>query len=262
MMNEDLVKFEIVDNTIAVLRLNRPGKLNALSTPLMRELATCLDRIEATPDLRAVVLTGEGASAFAAGADVEEYRGRRERAFADFQFSSRELFDRVERFRLPTIAAIEGYALGGGFELALCCDVLVVSESARLGLPEGKLGLCPGGGGTQRLTRSIGRHLAADVLLSARMLSGERAYQIGLAAELASAGAALATALDKARYMRRLAPLAQTEMKRLMRLGADASLPAALSLEQETLLRLYASDDAQEGIDAFLDKRNPHFKAQ
>ncbi|HEY9566583.1 MAG TPA: enoyl-CoA hydratase-related protein, partial [Thalassobaculum sp.] len=150
----------------------------------------------------------------------------------------------------------------GGFELALCCDVLVVSTSARLGLPEGLLGLSPGGGGPQRLIRSIGRHLTADLLLSAKRLGGERAYEIGLAAELCEPAALTKTAEAKAEAMLKLAPLAQAEMKRLLRLGGDAALPVALTLDQEVLARLFLTADAQEGIAAFLDKRTPQFNGR
>ena len=258
-MTENLVLRETVEGAIAVIRLNRPDKLNALSTPMLAEFAAALDAVEADGAIRVVVLTGAGERAFVAGADIAEYQGRRDAAFVAYQFASRRLFDRLEALSRPTIAAINGYALGGGLELAVCCDVLVVSTSARLGLPEGLLGLCPGGGGTQRLLRSIGRHATADLLLSGARLSGERAYAIGLAAALCPPEALLATALDKARAMLRLAPLAQAEMKRLLRLGGDAALPAALSLEQEVLFRLYNTRDGQEGIDAFLAKRSPSF---
>ncbi len=260
MSGQSLVLRETVDGAIAILRLNRPEKLNALSTPLLEAFAAALDAIEADAAIRVVVLTGVGDRAFAAGADIAEYQGRRDAAFIAYQISSRRLFDRLEELRLPTIAAINGYALGGGLELALCCDVLVVSTSARLGLPEGMLGLSPGGGGTQRLLRSIGRHATADLLLAGARLSGERAHVLGLAAALAAPEALLTAALDKARAMLKLGPLAQAEMKRLLRLGPDAALPAALSLEQEVLFRLYGTADGQEGIDAFLAKRPPSFK--
>ena len=178
----------------------------------------------------------------------------------DFQFAGRRLNDRIEALAKPTIAAVNGYALGGGFEIVLCCDVIVVSTTARLGLPEGLLGLSPGGGGTQRLIRSLGRHVAADLLLGAGRMRGERAYALGLAAAVCEPEALMETALEKARYMLKLAPRSLTEMKRLVRLGADAALPTALAFEQEVLFRLYCSDDGQEGIDAFLEKRPPAFK--
>jgi enoyl-CoA hydratase len=255
-----LVLFDKPEDGVVVLTLNRPEKLNALSTDLLRELNAALDAAEADPKARIVVLTGAGDKAFAAGADIAEYQGRREKAFMDFQFGGRRVNDRLEAFRKPTIAAVNGYALGGGFEIVLCCDVIVVSTSARLGLPEGSLGLSPGGGGTQRLIRSLGRHVAADLLLTAGRMKGERAFQLGLAAVLCEPEALMETALGKARAMLKVAPLALAEMKRLIRIGADAALPTALALEQEVLFRLYCSADGQEGIDAFLEKRAPIFR--
>lgn len=255
-----LVLFDKPEDGVVVLTLNRPEKLNALSTDLLRELNAALDAAEADPKARIVVLTGAGDKAFAAGADIAEYQGRREKAFMEFQFGGRRVNDRLEAFRKPTIAAVNGYALGGGFEIVLCCDVIVVSTSARLGLPEGSLGLSPGGGGTQRLIRSLGRHVAADLLLTAGRMKGERAFQLGLAAALCEPEALMETALGKARAMLKVAPLALAEMKRLIRIGADAALPTALALEQEVLFRLYCSADGQEGIDAFLEKRAPIFR--
>ncbi len=255
-----LVLFEKPENGVGVVTLNRPEKLNALSIALLDEFSAALDAAEADPETRAVILTGAGEKAFAAGADIAEYQGRREKAFMDFQFSGRRVNDRLEAFPKPTIAAVNGYALGGGFEIVLCCDVIVVSTNARFGLPEGLIGLSPGGGGTQRLIRSMGRHITADLLLTAGRLKGERAFQLGLAAALCEPNALMETALGKARAMLKVAPLALAEMKRLVRIGADAALPTALALEQEVLFRLYCSADGQEGIDAFLEKRNPQFK--
>jgi len=255
-----LVLFDKPEIGVGIVTLNRPEKLNALSTALLDELSAALDDAAADPDVRIVILTGAGEKAFAAGADIGQYQGRREKAFMDFQFGGRRVNDRLEAFPKPTIAAVNGYALGGGFEIALCCDVIVVSTSARLGLPEGLLGLCPGGGGTQRLIRSLGRHVAADLLLTAGRLKGERAFHLGLAAALCEPEALMETALGKARAMLKVAPLALAEMKRLVRIGADAALPTALALEQEVLFRLYCSADGQEGIDAFLEKRAPQFK--
>jgi enoyl-CoA hydratase/carnithine racemase len=255
-----LILLDRPEDGIAIVTLNRPEKLNALSTPLLAEFSATLDKVEADPSVRVVILTGAGDKAFAAGADIAEYRGRREKAFMDFQFAGRKINDRLEAFPKPTIAAVNGYALGGGFEIALCCDLIVVSTTARLGLPEGLLGLSPGGGGTQRLIRSLGRHVTAELLLTAWRMKGERAHQLGLAAALSEPEKLMETAMDKARAMLKVAPLALTEMKRLIRIGADAALPTALALEQEVLFRLYVSNDGQEGIEAFLDKRSPNFK--
>jgi enoyl-CoA hydratase len=255
-----LVLLDKPEDGIAVLTLNRQEKLNALSTALLAEFSAALDTVEADPAVRVLILTGAGEKAFAAGADIAEYQGRRDKAFMDFQFAGRRINDRLEAFPKPTIAAVNGYALGGGFEIVLCCDVIVVSTTARLGLPEGLLGLSPGGGGTQRLIRSLGRHVTADLLLTAWRLKGERAHELGLAAAVCEPEALIETALGKARAMLKVAPLALAEMKRLIRIGADAALPTALALEQEVLFRLYCSADGQEGIDAFLEKRTPEFK--
>lgn len=257
-----LVQYEVRSDHIALLTFNRPDKLNALSTPMLEELEAHLRRIETDVRLRVVILTGAGEKAFVAGADIGEYADGSAQAFIDYQLNSRRLFDYIEAFPKPIIAAVNGYALGGGFEIALCCDVLVVSTAARLGLPEGLLGLCPGGGGTQRLTRAVGRYAAADVLLSGRRLSGQRAYELGLAAEIAEPEQLLDVALQKAEYMLKVAPLAQREMKRLIRVGMDGSLPTGLSLEQEVLFRLYGTEDGQEGIAAFVEKRSPHFRGR
>jgi enoyl-CoA hydratase/carnithine racemase len=256
----DLILLDKPEAGIGVLTLNRPDKLNALSGAMLDAFQATLDRVEADPDIRVLILTGAGDKAFAAGADIAGYKGRREKAFMDFQFAGRRLNDRLEAFPKPTIAAVNGYALGGGFEIVLCCDLIVVTTTARLGLPEGLLGLSPGGGGTQRLLRSLGRHVTAELLLTAWRMKGERAHALGLAAALCEPERLMETALDKARAMLKVAPLALTEMKRLVRLGADAALPTALALEQEVLFRLYCSEDGQEGIDAFLEKRTPQFK--
>lgn len=175
---------------------------------------------------------------------------------------SRRIFDKLEALSKPTIAAIRGYAFGGGFEIALCCDLIICATSARLGLPEGLLGLSPGGGGTQRLTRAVGRYAASDIMLAARRITGERAFQLGLAVDCVADDALMDAALTRARATLKVAPLAQAEMKRLIRQGPDAALSVAQSLEQEVLFRLYGTQDGQEGVAAFLDKRPPLFKGQ
>lgn len=257
-----LVEYTVHEDAVAMLTFNRPEKMNALSTPLLEELEAHLRRIEQDDSLRVVILTGAGEKAFVAGADIAEYADGNTQAFIDYQLNSRRLFDYIEAFPKPIIAAVNGYALGGGFEIALCCDVLVASTNARMGLPEGLLGLCPGGGGTQRLTRAVGRYVAADVLLSGRRLSGQRAYELGLAADVVELDQLMETALQKATYMLKIAPLSQQEMKRLIRIGPDGSLPTGLSLEQEVLFRLYGTEDGQEGIAAFVEKRDPQFKGR
>lgn len=259
-MTDYLILRDEPEAGIVRLAFNRPDKLNALSTPMIRRFERELEAIAQDRAVRVVILQGAGERAFVAGADIAEYRGNRVAAFNTYQFESRRVFDTLESLPQPTIAAIRGFALGGGFELALCCDVLICATSARLGLPEGLLGLSPGGGGTQRLTRAVGKYIASDMMLAARRITGERAFQLGLAAEVVADDALMEAALGRARAMLKVAPRAAAEMKRLIRQGPDAALPTALAFEQEVLLRLYGSGDGQEGIAAFLDKREPRFK--
>ncbi len=239
------------------LIFNRPDKLNALSTPLMAELDEALDAAAEDTDVRVVVLRGAGGKAFVAGADIAEYQGDKRAEFIAYQMNSRRVFDKLERLPKPVICAIDGFALGGGFEIALCCDIILCAEAAQLGLPEGRLGLSPGGGGTQRLVRAVGKYAASDLMLAGWRMSGQRAYELGVATEVTD-DLDLAIA-KRARACLKIAPLAQAEMKRLMREGADAPIETAKSYEQEVLFRLYSTADGQEGIDAFLEKREPEF---
>ncbi|NOX74052.1 MAG: enoyl-CoA hydratase/isomerase family protein [Alphaproteobacteria bacterium] len=244
------------------LTFNRPDKLNALSSTMLAQLASVLEVARTDPAVRCIVLAGAGEKAFVAGADIGEYQGGRNAAFCAYQIRSRAIFDALETFPKPTIAMVNGFALGGGFEIALCCDTIICSTEALFGLPEGRLGLCPGGGGSQRLTRMVGKYVASDIMLNGWRISGERAYSLGLAVECCAPEKLEQAVLTRARALLKIAPLAQKEMKRLISEGADASLATAKSLEQEVLFRLYTTRDAQEGIDAFLEKREPNFKGE
>ncbi len=261
-MADDLILYESAGEGAVALTFNRPAKLNALSSPMIEQLDAALDRLAGDPAARAAVLRGAGDRAFVAGADIAEYQGNKAAQFIAYQQRSREVFGKLAQLPKPTVAAVRGYALGGGFEIALCCDIIICSADAQFGLPEGRLGLSPGGGGTQRLTRAIGKHAASDAMLAGWRLSGQRAYQLGLAAACVDAGELDAAVSQRVRALLKVAPLAQAAMKRLMREGCDAALPAALSLEQEELFRLYGTADGQEGIDAFLEKRDPQFKGE
>ena len=256
---DELVLRENMEPGIARLTFNRPDKLNALSTPLVRQLEAHLDDIAADRDVRCVILAGAGDKAFVAGADIAEYRGRQTEKFIAYQRESRVVFGKIEALPQPVIAAVRGYALGGGFEIVLCCDIVICAQSARLGLPEGLLGLSHGGGGTQRLTRVVGKHTASNMMLAARRITGQRAYELGIAAECVPDEELMDTALMRARDVCRVAPLAAEEMKPLIRAALETPLEAGLTLEQSTLYRLYNTNDADEGIQAFLEKRDPDF---
>jgi enoyl-CoA hydratase len=256
----DLVLLE-TRGRVAVLTFNRPDKLNALSSAVLDRLEALLDEVERDPGVRAVVLTGAGERAFVAGADIEEYARQTDEEFAAYQRRSRALFSRVDDFPEPVIAAVNGYALGGGFEIALACDLIVASASARFGLPEGLLGLSPGGGGTQRLTRAVGPYAAARLLLAADRLTADDARTLGLVADVVETdvgGAAVALAERAVR----VAPRASREMRALIRVALDEPLEGGLTLEQEALLRLRGSSDAAEGVRAFVEKREPRFEGR
>jgi enoyl-CoA hydratase len=247
-------------DAVRVLTFNRPEKLNALSTPMLEELEGALDEARDDTATRVVILTGAGERAFVAGADIGEYSEQTDEAFDAFQRFCRRLFDSLDVFPKPVIGAVNGYALGGGFEIALCCDVLIASTAARFGLPEGRLGLSPGGGGTQRLTRAAGPFVAADVLLSARRLTADEALRAGIVARVVEPGALLDAALAKAGEIVRAAPLAVGGMLELVRVAMDAALAEGLDAEHDALVRLRRTADAAEGVTAFVEKREPRFE--
>jgi enoyl-CoA hydratase len=246
----------------SVITCNRPGKLNALSTPMLEELDAAFQHAEADTEVRVVVLTGAGDKAFVAGADIEEYSRLDHAGFVAYQERSRRLFTRIDAFPKPVIGAINGYALGGGFEIALCCDVLIAARNARFGLPEGLLGLSPGGGGTQRLPRAVGPFVANDILLSGRRLTADEALTLGLVSMVVDQGELLDVALDKADAMTQIAPLAADAMARLVRAAGDLDLEDGLEQEQATLAALRETGDAGEGIAAFVEKRQPRFRGE
>jgi enoyl-CoA hydratase len=248
-------------DTTLVLTLNRPEKLNALSTAMLAELDAALDEAEHdTGGVRVVVVTGAGDRAFVAGADIAEYAALDHDGFVAYQRRSRELFTRIDAFGTPVIGAINGYAFGGGFEIALCCDVVIASSTAAFALPEGLLGLCPGGGGTQRLTRAVGPFVANDLLLSARRLTADEAHTLGLVADVVAPDELLDAALAKADAIAKIAPVAARTMAELVRAAGDADLERGLDDEQAALARLRGSADADEGIRAFVEKRAPQFR--
>lgn len=243
---------------IAILRIDREDRLGALSRGMVEALWRYASGLADDPEVRVLILTGTGRG-FITGADINEYEGVDQAAFDAYQHLSRRTFDAVEGLPMPTIAAVNGYAFGGGFELALCCDLMVASTAARFGLPEVSLGLLPGGGGSQRLTRAIGKRATKEIVMTGRHVPSEEAQRSGLISRLVEPDDLMASALELAEELASKAPLAVREAKRLIDDGAEASLPAALTLEQRVLSALFATEDAREGISSFVQKRSPRF---
>jgi enoyl-CoA hydratase len=245
----------------AFITLNRPAKLNALGPNSFGLLDEHLARFAASPQARVAILHGNG-RAFAAGADIEHYVGLSVLDYKDFMRTGNAVQQHLIDCPKPVIAAVHGYALGGGLELALCCDLIVAEDDAQLGLPEAKLGLLPGGGGTQRLPRLIGTIRAAELIMTAWRISGAQAVSWGLALGTGESASALEAAQLLAGRITAAAPVAVRMAKTLLREGGDAPLAAGLQLEQAVGAVLYATDDAKEGIAAFVGKRKPEFKGR
>jgi enoyl-CoA hydratase len=254
----DLVLVERAD-PIAVVLLNRPKQLNALSDELMEELVAALRELDGDDGVRAIVLGGSE-RAFAAGADIGELA---EASAIDLYYARRvERWDAIRALWTPLVAAVSGYCLGGGCELALACDLIVASETARFGQPETGLGIIPGAGGTQRWARAAGKALTMDVILSGRFLRAEEALAAGLVARVVAREAWLEEAKRVARDIADKGPVATRLAKEAVDRAYEATLGLGLEYERRLLYLAFASDDAREGLTAFVEKRGPDFKGQ
>ena len=248
---------------VAHLTLANPP-LNLVTRELLLELGAALDILEAASpgDVRAVVVTGDGAFAFSAGSHVGEFESQRGTVGRERHVLESGTADRLARLPMPTIAAIEGNALGGGLELALCCDIRVASETSRLGLPEVRLAVTPGAGGTQRLPRVVGPSRAKELILTGRVLTAEEAERIGLVSRVVPSGQALATADEIAAEIAARGPVAVREAKRLVDLASDTDLATGLAAELDASDRVFATEDMLEGAEAFFAKREPQYRGR
>jgi len=248
-----------IDANVALLTLNRPSVLNALNTTLLHELDEAIQELAADTAIRAIILRGAGGKAFAAGADISELAALDPAQAEQQSLRTQQLFRRIETLPKPVLACIEGYALGGGCELAMACTVRLANSSARLGQPEIKLGLIAGYGGSQRLPRLVGRGAALKLLLTGAVIDATEAYRIGLIDELVEAGsdALLARALELAHLIASMPPLALAAAIESVDQGAGLPLDEALALEAHIFGRLCGTDDKREGTRAFLEKRQP-----
>jgi enoyl-CoA hydratase/carnithine racemase len=247
------------EGTVAIVTLNRPDKRNALDLTMRAAIAQAVTALDADAAVRAIVITG-GDAVFAAGADLNLLVDKGAQDVADIDLG--QFWAPVANSGKPVIAAVSGFALGAGCELAMMCDFIVADASARLGQPELAVGIMPGAGGTQRLVRTVGKQVASLLLLTGEQLTGERAFQLGLVAELAPVGETLARALELAKNAARMPPKAVAATRRALRQGADLPLDAALALENREFLLLFDTADKTEGMRAFLDKRKPEFKGK
>jgi len=244
---------------VELLILDRPKALNALDRATLEELLDCCVRVDADTSVRAVVLTGEG-RAFAAGADIAEMRALDAQQAEAFSRLGHAVMDAFESLAVPTIAAVNGYALGGGCELACACDWIYASKKARFGQPEVNLGLIPGFGGTGRLVRRIGSGWAKELVLGGEPIDAETALRNGLVNRLFEPDALLGSALDAAEKIASKGPLAIATAKRVIQQGQDADARTAHALEQAAFGVISAGAERAEGMDAFLEKRDPSFE--
>ena len=244
---------------IVVLRINRPQVRNALNLEVRARLAEKVTQYGAEKGVRCLIVTGSDA-AFAAGADIGEM------AEADpVEVMSRNVqkyWRAIMDCPKPLIAAVEGYALGGGLELALCADIIIAGEGAKLGLPEVKVGILPGAGGTQKLARLVGRHRAMLLIMTGRVFGAAEALGMGVVSDVVPSGQALQRALDVAREIAAMPPISIMQIKEVVNAGLNAPLDTALMLERKAFQLQFATQDQKEGMRAFLEKRKPKFEGQ
>jgi enoyl-CoA hydratase len=246
---------------VGLITINRPDKRNALNIKTREEGAALLDELRNDASINVVVITGAGDKAFIAGADIGEFAGRTAMMQRDVM-TSRSLFTAIDTFPKPIIAMINGYCLGGGCELALACDIRVASETASFGQPEINLGIIPGGGGTQRLTRLVGEGKAMEMILTGEILDAKSAFQIGLVNHVVPHDELKARTMEIAKRIAEKSPIALSLAKEAVKLASRSSLDEGLRREVDLFALCFSTEDKNEGVSAFLEKRKPEFKGR
>ena len=248
---------------VGIITINRPKSLNALSRATVAELAAAIEELNADDAIRAIILTGAGEKAFVAGADIGEFNSLRSaEEAAEYARAGQAVLNRIERLPKPVIAAINGYALGGGCELAMACDIRIAADTARLGQPEINLGIIPGYGGTQRLTRLVGKGMAKLLVLSGDQISAQEAQRIGLVDVVVPAAELMPKALELAGKLASKAPVALRLCKQAINEGAEGTLASGLDHEAALFGVVFDTEDRVEGVSAFLEKRKAAWKGK
>jgi len=246
---------------VAIITINRPEKRNALNIQTRAEGAAVLDELRADDSVRVVVFTGAGDKAFIAGADIAEFAGRTSLSQRAIMLE-RGLFNAIDTFPKPVIAMVNGYCLGGGCELALACDIRIASDNASFGQPEINLGIMPGGGGTQRLTRLVGEGKAMEMILTGEIINAQEAFRLGLVNQVVPADHLEAKTMEVANRIAEKSPIALRLAKEAVKLASRSNLDEGLRREVDLFALCFSSEDKDEGVKAFLDKRKPEFKGK
>ncbi len=246
---------------VAVITINRPDKLNALSSKVHAEGVSALDELRKDQEIRVVVITGSGEKSFIAGADISEFAGKSAAEQRDIM-NARSLFNSIDAFPKPVIAMVNGFCLGGGCELALACDIRVAGEKARFSQPEINLGIMPGGGGTQRLTRLIGEGRAMEMILTGDMIDAQTALNFGLVNHVFSAEELEEKTLELANKIAEKAPIALQMSKEAVKFASRSNLDEGLRREVDLFAICFSTEDKEEGVSAFLEKRKPNFQGK
>jgi enoyl-CoA hydratase len=248
-----------LDGAVGIARLNRPDVLNALNIKLMDQLIETLCKFDEDPSIRCIVLTGNE-KAFAAGADIKEMS---DASVVDmYERNNLARWERIRRVRKPIIAAVSGYCLGGGCELAMLCDLIVAAESAKFGQPEINIGVIPGAGGTQRLSRTVGKYRAMELILTGRFITAQEAFDMGLATRVVPTEVYLQEAIKLGKEIAERSPMAVRLGKEAVLKAFDSSLSEGLDFERKVFYMLFATEDQKEGMKAFVEKRKAEYKGK